>query len=137
MKLDIFKMSIYENLKIVSSKSQIWHNPREHPWNMVELFDFFSFSQKIDCCRDCLCKHTKAYKACTMNMAYTVLSIYVNKILGFLHSNFIRNSLLCPFHARINKTTFKVLSNCSHSRCNYFMLSNMSLKSHLIKNPGN
>ena len=95
MKLDIFKMSIYENLKIVFSKSQIWHNRREYPWNLVELFDFFSFSQKIDCCRHCWCKHTKAYKACTMNMAYTVLSIYVNKILGFLHSNFTRIHYYC------------------------------------------
>ena len=110
MKLDIFKMSIYENLKIVFSKSQIWYNRREHPWNLVELLNFFSFSQKIDCCRDCLCKHTKAYKACTMNMTYTVLSIYVNKILGFLHSNFIRNLLLLCVHSTHGSLT--LLSKC-------------------------
>ena len=73
---------------------------------MVELFNFFSFSQKIDCCRHCLCKHTKAYKVLTENMSFiNILYIFTR----FLHSNFTRIHYYCV-HSTHGST--KQLSKC-------------------------
>ena len=138
MKLDIFKMSIYENLKIVFSKYvylvtilgstlEIWQN----------YSNFLHFHRKLIAVGIAYVSIQRLTKHLPRiwHTSFYQYSLYIYRILTFKFHSY--SLLLCPFHARINKTTFKVLSNCSHSRCNYFMLSNMSLKSHLIKNSGN
>ena len=65
---------------IVGSALEIWQN----------YSIFFAFSQKIDCCQDCLCKHTKAYRIISRYMSYIYLSIFSI----YLQDSYIQISLV-------------------------------------------